>query len=338
MADSKRQSGNVADNGPLCDACTRGQLHQVQELLNKEQHGFERLDLVRALSLACQGGHLDVAQWLVDNKLMITAHEVRDHLVLQYACQDTDAECKLPKWLIERFRLTRDDVSYDNYACFRHAETIHMRMWIAKTFDLTAKQVYAENAQVLWNACWFANIDTVAWLLGVYGFPPTKDLIARQVLAKQLLLAACASPHVGANRVIWFLCGGKDVSWTSSFRANLDPGFQKAWQSGNRTLIDWMSQHFGLHPNWSEAAELGKKPTIVPKFMSQYLSADKCQAAARVLTHGLSRICRDQSVTPDRLVHYAGWFASMCMRTRGRNICMQLCMHHCLSHEIAITT
>ena len=226
--------------------------------------------------------------------------------------------------------------------------TMQMREWLARWFELTAKQVYADNAQVLWTACWSSDVETVGWLLGVYGFPPTHDSAARQALAKSLFVAACGSSNPQADRVIWFLCRD-NASWSSTFRANLDPGFQRAWQSGNKPLIDWMSKEYRSHPNWTEADELCrylmwhkaspdelKKQTVVPKYMSEYLGADKCQAVLNVLHHSLPRSIQEE--TSFQIVHYAGWFVSMCMRTRGKSICKLLCMHSCLSHEIAITT
>ena len=160
------------DNGALLMACGGGHLATAQWLV--ERFGLTAAD-ARAqnngtLWWACHFGHLEVAQWLTE-RFGLTAADARaqNNWALRAACGH--GRLAMAQWLVERFGLTAADARAEHNDALRTACAhghLATAQWLVERFGLTADDARANNNCALRWACYYGQLPTVRWLATVF--------------------------------------------------------------------------------------------------------------------------------------------------------------------------
>lgn len=139
MAADARMSGIEA----LCLACVRGSLCEAQAAA--ELHGLTAADVGRyaALPIACENGHLPLAQWLVKHyDLTAATAQAQGNRALRWACANGHLE--VARWLAERFGFAAENTmaacswALQAAGINGHMEVVH---WLARHYGLAAEDL-----------------------------------------------------------------------------------------------------------------------------------------------------------------------------------------------------
>ena len=116
-----------------------------------------------ALRFVCHNGHLELAMWLTST-FDISAEEIRADGVLRAAY--TGGHLDVVRWLITTFSLGVDDTRAQATLSDICAEGhLGMVRWFIETFDLTADDIRAGHNAALRIACASAHYAVAEWLI-----------------------------------------------------------------------------------------------------------------------------------------------------------------------------
>jgi hypothetical protein len=171
-------------------ACAAGRLDLAQALQHRFRFGGTQaryapvigdVEQPPALLAACAGGHVGVAQWLVD-VFGFDARDVtgRDGEALVGACEGGHLDAA--RWYIEDFNLGAANAAVRNFGAFREscaAGQLEVAQWLARTFKMTAAQAMAGDSDAFIRACGSPRaLQVASWLLE--SFDLTSNYVAAQ--------------------------------------------------------------------------------------------------------------------------------------------------------------
>lgn len=136
--------------GAFYTACKNGDLDTVIRLGEDMTPDDARESNNYALLLACDNGHLAVAQWLT-NYFGLTIEDVRTYDYRVFKQAYWKGHLAVAQWLAENFRLTQEDVRANNNYLLRWTcdqGLLISAQWLVNKFELTAEDA-GEHADML---------------------------------------------------------------------------------------------------------------------------------------------------------------------------------------------
>lgn len=157
---------------PFYRAVQQGNLALAQKLYYNKPSHITNMVASNAFPIACNGGHLEIAQWLHDT-FSIELNAIRGSFGMScnFGCLHT------AKWLVNTFHLTDSDIKRGHNFAFHTAYGggyLHVVQWLHKTYKLLYEDI-ASGSWTLSEAADNRNVQIVQWLCVTYKQPyPTR--------------------------------------------------------------------------------------------------------------------------------------------------------------------
>lgn len=127
----------------------------------------DQADQLNAFQIACQHGHLEVAQWLTKRFSLTPANARASHnYALRQACGQGHLE--LVQWLTEYFKLKPDDArACSNWAlrCACSNGHLELAQWLVRHFNLDATDARTDDNLILCQTSGNGHLGVVQWLM-----------------------------------------------------------------------------------------------------------------------------------------------------------------------------
>jgi len=209
----------------LLKVCRNGKLFQLKTISNHLAHVHVKNKNNEAFRLACENGHLEVANWLVDTfgltvqdarcdnnncafhavccygrlevlkwfvhtfGIIVEDASYKNNYTICYAC--CYGRLKVSKWLVDTFKITiSDEKSDNNYA-----------KWLLDTFKLTIENARTDNNNAFHGKCLLEHLTILQFLIGCFQLPDYDESINHYLT--RLMKKACEERN--GFMVSWFL-------------------------------------------------------------------------------------------------------------------------------------
>lgn len=191
----------------------------------------------------CGAGHLEAAQWLVDQHELNQTGSTVSWIFLG-ACEA--GHLHVAQWMAKRYKITKDDLwtsdggeEYNVFAAVCEEGHIEIAKWLIKDFDLVASTDVTVIYQALQGTIYNGHIEVAQMLVETFQLEDTKVLAT----CADALGAACEAGHI--DQVQWYL------TQYNQTKENMPEPQQRslfihACAGGHLNLAKWLDARFNV--------------------------------------------------------------------------------------------